>query len=288
MTESDASTEFTDAFGILNNPTRLTIIEELARNRADAPRDPALTFAELRERVGESDSGTFNYHLDQLRDVFVRKETNGYVLSPEGQRFAGIVAAGGMAGASEEYPRELEETCPVCSGRLTLDYRDGVFGVTCPDDHQFRNRVPRSVVRGRSIEAAIDRFTKYSWQQLEFARECVCPACFNELDAHVFELDESYDVRIGFEGVCDRCGEFVHVPVGLIVAHHPAVLALYLPDDPEYQQRPFWQLEAATDRVATVVEREPLLVRVTFENAGERVVLSIDKAGRISVVSAVD
>lgn len=60
-----------DAFGLLGNETRLAILQALG----DAA-DP-LSFSELRDRVWVSDSGQFNYHLDQLTGPFVGQTDEG-------------------------------------------------------------------------------------------------------------------------------------------------------------------------------------------------------------------
>jgi hypothetical protein len=40
----------------------------------------AVSFSELRDRVGTRDSGQFNYHLDQLTGHFIRATDSGYEL----------------------------------------------------------------------------------------------------------------------------------------------------------------------------------------------------------------
>jgi DNA-binding HxlR family transcriptional regulator len=54
-----------EAFEVLGNEIRTAMVLELA----DAG---PLSFSELRERVGVTDSGRFNYHLEKLVGRFVR------------------------------------------------------------------------------------------------------------------------------------------------------------------------------------------------------------------------
>jgi DNA-binding HxlR family transcriptional regulator len=54
-----------EAFEVLGNGIRTAMVLELA----DAG---PLSFSELRERVGVTDSGRFNYHLEKLVGRFVR------------------------------------------------------------------------------------------------------------------------------------------------------------------------------------------------------------------------
>ena len=169
MDASDGTLDFTDAFGRLNNSTRLAILRELATVQAESPFKPTVAFSKLRERVGEDDPGTFNYHLNQLRGVFVRKTDDGYRLSPDGRRFAVLVATGGMDNTLDEYPQEIDDICPVCGGQFTAVYRDGAFGVECPNDHRYATRVPRSLVNGRSSEEALAIVAKYAWSPVRVA-----------------------------------------------------------------------------------------------------------------------
>jgi DNA-binding transcriptional ArsR family regulator len=76
MDDSDA----VDAFGTLADETRLAILRALAL--ADGP----VRFSDLRERVGVRDTGRFNYHLSQLRERFVEKRDDGYVLGATAER----------------------------------------------------------------------------------------------------------------------------------------------------------------------------------------------------------
>jgi hypothetical protein len=95
----------TDPLTALGHELRIEILRELAA--ADEP----LPFSTLRERVGERDTGRFNYHLTELCRYFVRDTADGYELGPAGSRvidLAGAVGDGGVAAPAGD------ETCPVC------------------------------------------------------------------------------------------------------------------------------------------------------------------------------
>jgi hypothetical protein len=92
----------TDALSVLGNEIRMTILRELA----DA--DSALSFTELRERVGIRDSGKFNYHLTKLCAYFVRETDGGYELGHAGSR---VISA---AGYEDRVDTDAGECCPVC------------------------------------------------------------------------------------------------------------------------------------------------------------------------------
>lgn len=277
---------FTDAFSRVSNSTRLAIIRELAQARSESPREPEIPFSVLRERVGEPDSGTFNYHINQLRDVFIEKQNDGYVLTPEGRRFAAIVAAGGMTANPTEYPHELDDNCPVCAEPLVFDYQNGRLGAWCPNDHGWRTRVPRSFVAGQTVEDAMTLLAKFVWGQVNFARDGYCPSCFNRMDCIVNEYGETGESVLRFEAVCDRCGEFFELPVDLLLAYHPSVVAVYLPEDPEYQHRHPWELRSITRPETTIADRNPILAEVTFEKDNETVVFSVGENGEFSQIGS--
>ena len=96
----------TDALAVLGNEIRMAILRELA----DA--EGALSYTELRKRVGLRDSGKFNYHLTRLCRYFVREVDGGYELGHAGTRV--IAAAGLSSGAEAEVNETGGETCPVC------------------------------------------------------------------------------------------------------------------------------------------------------------------------------
>lgn len=68
----------TDAFEILGNDTRLAILLALWEAKEPGPpfaepSERAVSFSELRDRVGVKDSGQFNYNLDKLVGAFIEQ-----------------------------------------------------------------------------------------------------------------------------------------------------------------------------------------------------------------------
>lgn len=94
----------TDALDVLCDEIRMGIVRELAD--ADRP----LPFTELRDRVGVSDSGKFNYHLGKLCSYFVRDTQDGYELRDAGTRVLTATEAAVTGGAESA----VAGTCPVC------------------------------------------------------------------------------------------------------------------------------------------------------------------------------
>ena len=273
-----------DGFTLLGDGTRLAVVRELARGCAESPHDPALPFSTLRERLGNPDSGTFNYHLSRLRGRFVERSDAGYTLTPAGLRLAAAIATGAYRSTVEIEPTELGDPCPVCGEPLSLSYLEGVLRVGCPAGHAFRDTLPDGAVRGRSVPEVARVFDAVVREQIRLAVDRICPLCYGDVETRVFELDASADVTCGFEGVCARCGALVRVPVGLAVADHPAVVALYAAHGIDLGDRPVWSLAFTTDRAASVVATDPIEVRVRIELGGDRVTLGLDADGSVSVV----
>lgn len=95
----------TDALSVLGNEIRMSILRELAET------NEALSFTELKERVGIRDSGKFNYHLTKLCAYFVRETDVGYELGHAGSR---VISAAGYEKGETNTERVTEERCPVC------------------------------------------------------------------------------------------------------------------------------------------------------------------------------
>lgn len=96
----------TDPLTALGHELRIEILRELAA--ADGP----LSFSTLRERVGERDTGRFNYHLTELCRYFVRDGAEGYQLRPAGSRVIDLAGAAGDGGVTAAPASDGE--CPVC------------------------------------------------------------------------------------------------------------------------------------------------------------------------------
>jgi hypothetical protein len=82
---SDGPTLQASIGSLLADETRIDILRELYAVTADEGGD-GLSFSTLRRRVDVSDSGRFNYHLDQLSGQLVTKTDDRYTLTRVGER----------------------------------------------------------------------------------------------------------------------------------------------------------------------------------------------------------
>ncbi|PSQ15275.1 ArsR family transcriptional regulator [Halobacteriales archaeon QS_8_69_26] len=276
-----ADADPTEAFEIVDDGTRVAILRALAERRAEHPRDPALSFSELRKRVGTRDSGRFNYHLDRLRGRFVEKhgESDGYVLTPSGQKVVSAVLAGAYERGEDRGPMEVDADCFVCGAPLSAEYVDGMVRVTCEHGHGFRDTAPPGAVEDRRMEEVLMLADRVARQEIELAVEGVCPECFGPAPPSIVSLDEDErpheDTTHLFVSVCERCGMTSATLVGCCVVRHPAVVSLYYEHGIDVRERPVWELGFVAE--GPVVEGEdPLRLRVDVAVGDDAVALTLD------------
>lgn len=122
-----------EAFELLSNETRLTILLALweAYDRFDDAN--AVGFSELYDRVEIGDSGNFTYHLDKLTDHFVEETDDGYQLRNAGLRLVQPVTAGTGLGERTVAPSEIDMSCFLCGAPTEVSYDEERIFVSCTD-----------------------------------------------------------------------------------------------------------------------------------------------------------
>ena len=189
-----------EAFGVLGNETRMEILQVLA----DA--DDALSFSELRTRVGMRDSGRFNYHLDQVVGHFVQQTVTGYELARPGQRVIEAVLSGAVTESPVIERTSIDWRCHYCDGGpLEVDYREEQVGVYCPDceglyggerdpeesalpaerERLYYMRLPPAGIAGRDPEEVILAASRWTNAESVTTAFGICPRCSARLDESV-------------------------------------------------------------------------------------------------------
>lgn len=212
------------AFELLSSETRLAILLALWDAQDPGPPaselgDSALSFSELRERVGIRDSGQFNYHLDKLTERFVTEQADGYVLNDPAEQILHAVFAGTVTEHESFEAEPVDGDCNRCGEAMVIDYRDGMLVERCTACEGFfqpperdsgilaqgyrppaglLNRTPQEFHRDTNL---------YSRHQIHTAMEGVCPDCTGSISASIFVCSE-HDAD---EPVCPECGSFWHV-----------------------------------------------------------------------------
>lgn len=193
-----------EAFGLLSNDLRVGIVQALGE--AGEP----VSFSDLREAVGERDSGKFNYHLGELVGHFVTKDDEGYSLSFAGNHVYGAIRSGAYTADASLDPFEFEGPCPLCgSDALVAEYADKQATLYCPDCEEWRNEFSFP-------PAALDQYARkdlphvfYRWMRATVTRvlQGFCANCGGRVDGRLERAptDGPMPIRALFE--CGRCGD---------------------------------------------------------------------------------
>ncbi|WP_336036387.1 winged helix-turn-helix domain-containing protein [Halobacterium yunchengense] len=253
-----------DGFDLLADETRAAILRALADARREDPVDPALSFSELRRRVGATDSGRFNYHLGKLRGHFVTEaDGGGYRLSAVGVRAAGSVLGGEFDDPPERDPVELDDHCGRCGDPLAASYERGRLTVSCGNGHGFADAVPPAAVEEHGLEGAVDAFDAKLRGDVALARRGACPLCHGEMTWSLErDLPDEAPIDFFYLPACGRCGHNLGVPPGMLVLDHPALVAAYRDAGVDVRERPFWTLDCSVPGAADLAAEDPVRVAV--------------------------
>jgi DNA-binding transcriptional ArsR family regulator len=293
-----------EAFSILGDETRLSILFALWE-----PTEPfsggSVTFSELRERVGTTDSGRFNYHLDRLVGEYVASTEAGYELRNAGLQIVRSVVTGAGIEDRSVGPTEIDETCERCGAPVAVTYEDEWLYVVCtecegrwsdredlPDGLLFGGEFPPAGLTDRTPQEMWRANTVRTYRAQQSAIEGVCDVCSGPMRR---SLEVCTDHEDGSCVACDRklaavvrfscpvCGNYHVSPPRLLVAYHPAVVSFYHhrglsvqydTDDPETASRVSTQLRSHEQELAAT---DPPRVRVTVRYEGDTLELVLDE-----------
>ncbi len=201
---------------MLGDESRLAILRAL--KDADEP----LAFSEVYDRVEQTVTSNFNYHLGKLEGHFVQKTGDGYELRQAGRRVIEAVLSGTVTDAPEMKPTRIDMQCPFCGAPIAVGYQEervdiyctdctGLFGkvetvaeLSAPGEYGSLGHMllPPAGVQGRAAAETLD--AAWLWSQLEFVARGsgLCPRCSALVEQSVTVCDEHERT----EGACDDCG----------------------------------------------------------------------------------
>ncbi|WP_276273466.1 DUF7351 domain-containing protein [Haloarcula litorea] len=290
MTDDDGTTRPPEAaFALFGHELRVEILFALwAAERHSLP------FAELQSRVGERDSGKFNYHLSKLVGQFVGKNGDEYELRYPGHRVIDAIRTGFLHRTADVGPVTLDTDCRTCGAALTFTYEEYVARVGCLDCGDIVVAFPFDPggVEGRSDEGVVDAFDRRTRLCWRFAVAGVCPMCAGVVRTGLApepgpELDSHYtdDHPAVLAVDCRQCSFYNYPPAGILLCYHPAVAGWFADRGIDLRTTPLWALDFVADPDRVAVEREdPLGVTVTATAGGERLRVSLDESARVTAL----
>jgi len=263
-----------EAFSVVASETRLEILEALWR--AEGP----VAFSTLFEAVPLSDSGQFNYHLQQLTDQFVVDDDEGYRLRRAGAQVIRALRAGTFTRAPDLDPFPVEGACTRCGGGLRAHYTDEAFAVRCADCGKAHGEYPfpPGGLADRDDGEVAQAFAERVRHLHCLAADGVCPACAGRMETTITrDGDCCLDVSVRAEFRCARCRHELCSPVGLSLLDNSAVAAFYEEHGVDLASRPYWTLPwCVDDEYATVESTDPWRVEVRVPVADEALHVTLD------------
>lgn len=293
-----------DAFALLGNATRMAILRELweVRDPFAPPVDNALSFTELRERVGLDDPGQLNYHLNQLVGPFVRRTDIGYLLQPTATGVMRAVAIGNITDEGETLRTEADAPCPFCGGTVEVRYDQPTLTVRCTDcPGEYHTAVspegtlmstegfPPMGVEGRDGQALWEAVATYIAVRAFGFLQGVCPECMVEPETSIAVCSDHAG-----QGICERCGStqaalatlrcvnckaVYRFPAWVTVMLHPDVIGFFHERDVDtYGGLTLDVYNRLLTARELVHETDPLVLEVVVEVAGDELSATIDES----------
>jgi Zn-finger nucleic acid-binding protein len=308
----EAGTHTADAFALLADETRLTILLALWEAYDPQADDNTVPFSEIFDRVDYDDPGNLSYHLEKLEGQFVRQqaEGEGYKIRTTGLKFVrAIIAGAGIQDVALE-ASEIDQACPFCGASTTISYRDGLVVHACTecdgavpeqtDTEGLLSMVPfdPAGLTDRSPEEIRAASTVAALRGAQTLFDGLCPACSGPVESW-FEYCEHHDsadtcehcqskvvARAHFQ--CRICRNHKIEPPQGLALFHPAVASFY--DDHGVSTRiradDFETVTRFYDLMNTheveLVSEEPLRVEVAASRDGDEIRLTFDET--VSVV----
>lgn len=277
-----------ETFALLGNEIRVAILRALA-----ADPDDARSFSDLREAVGERDSGKFNYHLRKLTDQFVKHTDDGYELSLAGRQVVGALLAGTYTADATMAPIPIDEPCPECEAdSLEVAYEDEHVLVRCTNCEEFYNEFtfPPGALDQYDTAALPEALDRWLWTTFARIIAGFCPTCGGRMDGRLV-LDDTgrFPAAVRGQFDCTRCGDHASTSAVLPVYFHPAVMGFYYDHGLDVTAEPTWRLSAVQDEYEIeLVSEDPPRVRVVIGIGGDVVTAVVDESGTVTSIDRSD
>ncbi len=276
------SVEPADAFGLVANETRLSILEALWKAE-NAP----VRFSDLRRSVGMRDSAQFNYHLDKLTEQFVRNVEQGYELRHAGEKVVRAVLAGSFTEHPTLAPIDVGDPCVQCGTELRAEYADERLAIQCPEcgyghgEYAF----PPGGLSDRTNDELLAAFDQRVRHLHCLAKDGVCPECSGRMETTVEQADDCCCIDSSYTAIhrCRQCDHELCSAVGLALLDDSEVVGFHRRHGVSLSERPYWTLSwCVSDESVELVSEEPQRFEVTIACEDETLTVILD--GDLSVL----
>ncbi|QSX00307.1 winged helix-turn-helix domain-containing protein [Haloterrigena alkaliphila] len=282
-----------DAFALVGNETRLSILEALW-----AADEEVVAFSELRREVGMRDSAQFNYHLQQLTDHFVTRvegsaadeesggssdgrSDGGYAFRHAGEKIVRSVIAGSITEDPSIEPFPVEGSCYACGGSLAASYEDEQLAIDCTDCGHGHGEYafPPGGLNDRTREEVAAAFDQRVRHLHCLAADGVCPECNGRMETTVVEDGHCcLGVGIRVDHECAQCEHTLCSAVGLRLLDHAEVVSFHRERGVSLDERPYWTLPwCVSDEYTRITARDPLRLEVRIPLAGDELRATLDE-----------
>jgi len=289
-------------FAALGNEIRLRIIKALYDRTESLAPDTGLSYTTLRTAVGVDDKGKFNYHLDLLRDRFIRKTDAGYRLTFAGVEVAKTIQIGVWAEPPDRDTVEVDSASPLVDGDpLYASYTDGLVRVHERDGVPIFQIAVRPVgAETQTMSELVDVMATLLKEAITQAHSGICPYCQSKPGRSLVDTTEvgtkdrcNEDEPVTdattsswqhcFVATCPECGPLFRVPAGAGVVRHPAVVSWYWDRGVDLRDVKLWELELfGDDAVATASPSGSVALRLQIDR--DNATLELDLANDATVV----
>jgi hypothetical protein len=264
-----------DAFALLSHDLRLEILLALL-SHWDAVNTEPQRYSELMRAVGMEDSGKFNYHLDKLRGVYLRKTEDGYVPTASATALYRAVLAHRPTETPDRTQLDPSVDCPHCGTGLTGLYEREFFSLRCDSCEsvvgEFTYPLPKNGLAERTdgevVEAVYDRAREH----IGLARRGQCPSCGGTTTRTV-EASAVTETEPPVHIDCDTCTWTVRTGFMLPFLTDARVLAALNAVGVAVEECFPWELP---DPTATVTDTEPAEVDLVVTTGEGEVTITTD------------
>ncbi|GAA0456975.1 ArsR family transcriptional regulator [Halococcus dombrowskii] len=270
-----------DAFALIGNETRLSILEALWRAEEEPVR-----FSTLNEMVGMRDSAQFNYHLGKLTDQYVRKVEEGYELRTAGAKVVRAVLAGSFTEHPRVEPFVIADGCTRCGEPLVASYEEEMLALDCPDCGRAHGEYsfPPGGLNDRTNEEVLEAFDQRVRHLHCLAKDGVCPECSGRMTTTISDEGECcLGVGLRADHVCEQCDHSLCSAIGLSLLDRSPVVAFHRDHDVDLGATPYWKLDwCVSDDLTTVRSTDPWELELAIDLDDERLHATLD--GDLSLV----